>query len=72
MHEKSEVVRNAKIDMDLLGVKKKKIEFDPNVMITVEEFVKERNELGDWKHASCNTGGVSVSVTRFFFFLLTK
>ena len=41
----------------------KKIEFDPNKMISVKDFIKERKEQSDWKHKNQTTGKVATGVT---------
>ena len=43
--------------------KTKKIEFDPNEMISVKDFIKERVEQSDWKHKNNTTGTMAAGVT---------
>ena len=58
VEEKEEVEKKLKQEEKVEA--SKKIEFDPNVMISMEDFLKERHEQKDWKHTSQNTGRVAM------------
>lgn len=53
-----------------VATKKKKI--DPDELLSVPDFIKERKELKDWKHERHGTGRVSTSVTSTVMDLQTR
>lgn len=66
-----EKTKKIAIEKENKELKKSNIQFDPEVMISVTDFLKERNELKDWVHEIFNTGRVSTSVTSTYMDLET-